>query len=224
MDKGGARFILNQMALPGELVHTGSRPTNSQEHKHPKMIRRTAESRIRYGVFDLETQRFAQEVGGWHMAHKMRVSCGVVYDSLDDTFAVYMEDQVVQLIEHLRKVDLVVGFNSKRFDYKVLSAYSRFDFEQLNSLDLLEAVHRTLGFRLSLDHLAQQTLNAKKSGSGLDALKWWRQGRIDKIIAYCRKDVEITRDLYRFARDNKYLVYSAKDGKQFRVPMTKMHP
>ena len=158
------------------------------------------------------------------MAHKMRVSCGVLYDALDDTYAVYLEDQMPQLIGHLQQLDLVVGFNSKGFDYKVLSAYSRLDFERLASLDLLEVVYGTLGFRLSLDHLAEQTLNTKKSGSGLDALKWWQQGRIDKIIAYCRKDVTLTRDLYRFAKDKGYLIYRQKDGARFRIPMTNMHP
>lgn len=169
--------------------------------------------------FDLETQRSAQEVGGWHMAHHMMVSCGVVYDSGTDTYDVYLEDQVDMLIEHLKRFDAVVGFNSKRFDYKVLSGYRDFNFATLPSIDLLELVHRQLGFRLSLDQLAEQTLGLNKSGSGLDALEWWKQGEIHKIIDYCKKDVRITLDLFLHLRNKGYLIYRQKDGEQFRVPI-----
>lgn len=217
MDKAGAHFMLKQIAKPGITT------SNTLAPKPESRIAETPPCRpsdLGYGVFDLETQRSAKEVGGWHMAHRMKVSCGVVYDSRDDTYSVYLEDQLEQLIEHLKALDLVVGFNSKRFDYQVLSGYTDYDFNRLPSLDLLELVHKQLGFRLSLDHLAQETLNAKKSGSGLDALAWWQQGEIDKITAYCRKDVKITRDLYRFARDEGYLIYRQKEGDRFRVPLT----
>ena len=174
----------------------------------------------RYGVFDLETQRSASEVGGWHLAHRMKISCAVVYDSGDDTYSVYHESDVPKLIEHLRQLELVVGFNSKRFDYRVLSGYSDFPFERLPGLDLLEKIHKQLGFRLSLNHLAKQTLQVEKAGSGLDALRWWQQGRLDKIIEYCQMDVKITRDLFLFARDEGYLIYRQKSGDRLRVPIS----
>jgi DEAD/DEAH box helicase domain-containing protein len=174
---------------------------------------------LRYGVFDLETQRSALEVGGWHMAHQMRMSCGVVYDSFDDTYCVYLENEVDALIDHLRRFDRVVGYNIGRFDYKVLSAYSDFDFSRLPSLDLLTLIYDRLGFRLSLDHMAEATLGVKKTGSGLDALRWWKEGRMEEIICYCRSDVRITGDLYRFAGEHGYLIYREREGMRFRVPL-----
>lgn len=219
MDKIGAVTLIEKMLQSSTPRKKGNarRPMVLSEHQ-PRPI---AELRtdLRYGVFDLETQRSAQEVGGWHNAHRMKVSCGVVYDSLQGTYSVYLEDQVEDLIAHLSQVDQVVGFNSKRFDYHVLSGYSDYDFTTLPSVDLLELVHRQLGFRLSLDHLAEQTLQVKKSGSGLDALRWWQAGEMEKIIDYCRKDVEITRDLFLFARDKGYLIYQQKSGDRFRVPL-----
>jgi DEAD/DEAH box helicase domain-containing protein len=100
----------------------------------------------------------------------------------------------------------------------VLSRYSDFDFKTLHSLDILEVVHKYLGFRLSLDHLAQATLSAKKTADGLQALEWWRQGRIKEILAYCRADVEITKDLYGFGRENGYLLFNSKTG-TMRIPV-----
>jgi DEAD/DEAH box helicase domain-containing protein len=174
---------------------------------------------IRYGVFDLETQRSAQEVGGWHRADLMKVSCGVVYDSGEDQYYEYLEDQVPELIEHLKALDCVIGFNSKRFDYKVLTGYTDFDFKRLPSLDILEEVHHHLGYRLSLDHLARVTLGAQKSADGLQALKWWKQKRMRELLDYCRQDVIITRDIFLYGRDNGYLLFNNKAGNTVRVPV-----
>jgi DEAD/DEAH box helicase domain-containing protein len=120
---------------------------------------------------------------------------------------------------HLKRFDLVVGFNSLGFDYQVLSGYGFSDLDRLPSLDLLNEVYQSLGFRLSLDHLARQTLNIQKSGTGLDALEWWRQGRIDTLVKYCRMDVQITRDLFLFARQHGYLFYADRNGEKLRVPL-----
>ena len=123
------------------------------------------------------------------------------------------------LITHLQQLDLVVGFNSRRFDYRVLSGYSSSDFNRLPTLDLLEEVSAHLGYRLSLDRLARHTLGAGKSADGLQALQWYKEGKIDLIAKYCRKDVEITRDLLHFALDRGYLLFQNKAGKVVRLPL-----
>ncbi len=174
---------------------------------------------IHFGVFDIETQRSAQEVGGWHRADLMGISCAVLYDSKKDTFFEFLEDQVPMLIEHMRSLDLIVGFNIKRFDYHVLDGYSEFDFRKLPTLDILEEIHKHLGYRLSLDHLARVNLKIKKSADGLQALRWWKQGRISEIIDYCKHDVAITRDLFILGKKNKYLLFNNKAGNTVRIPV-----
>ena len=149
----------------------------------------------------------------------MRMSCGIVYDSSRDAFIEFLEDQVDELIEVLSSFDMVIGFNIKRFDYKVLQGYSNFDFRKIHTLDMLEEIHRVLGYRLSLDHLAQTTLKARKSANGLLALKWWKQGEIQKIIDYCRQDVALSRDLYLFGREKGHLLFKNKAKKVVRVPV-----
>jgi DEAD/DEAH box helicase domain-containing protein len=172
-----------------------------------------------YGVLDIETRRSAQEVGGWNKAERMGVSCAVLYDSQSDQFHTFSQDQIPQLCHHLQTLDLVIGFNIIRFDYKVLSGLSDFDFNALPTLDLLMKVHEILGYRLSLDHLAQQTLGCQKSADGLAALEWWKQGRLDKIIEYCTQDVRVTRDLYLFGIANRHLIFKNKAGHQVRIPV-----
>jgi DEAD/DEAH box helicase domain-containing protein len=175
---------------------------------------------LKYGVLDIETRRSAQEVGGWNKAQRMGVSCAVLYDSTTDEFYTYLQEDVKTLCRHLQRLDLIIGFNIVRFDYKVLSGLSSFDFHGLPTLDLLMKVHEILGYRLSLDHLAQQTLGCKKSADGLMALEWWTQGKMEKIIEYCTQDVRVTRDLYRFGCENHYLLFKNKAGHQVRVPVT----
>jgi DEAD/DEAH box helicase domain-containing protein len=230
IDKAAAVFLLEKMRAlqpAGEMVATGSAAAREDipsipaspglapriRHRH-RLVRRPP---LHYCVFDLETQRSAQEVGGWHRSDRMGISCGVVYDSRRDDYHTYLSHQVPELIAHLRRVDRVIGFNVKRFDYTVLSGYSSFDFGGLDTLDLLESIYRRLGFRLSLDHLAEATLNTRKSGDGLQALRWWKEGRIDEIVAYCRKDVEITKALYGYGRKNGFLLYHNKAGQTVRV-------
>ena len=74
-------------------------------------------------VFDLETQRSAQDVGGWENIDEMKVSVGVIWDSVEQRFFEYYEDQVTDLITHLKRGPTVIGYNHLGFDYRVLSGY-----------------------------------------------------------------------------------------------------
>lgn len=172
-----------------------------------------------YGVFDLETQKSAQEVGGWHRADRMRISVAVLYEARSQRFTTFTEDSATTLIERLFALDLVVGFNNKRFDNKVLSAYTDRDLGLLPSLDLLEVISEQLGYRLSLQRLAEKTLRVNKTGDGLEALRWFRQGEMSKLAEYCRADVEITRDLFLFGLRQRHLLFRNKAGQEVRLPV-----
>ena len=87
------------------------------------------------------------------------------------------------------------------------------------TLDLLEEVHRELGRRLGLDHLARTTLGSGKSADGLTCLQWVRQGRLDLVESYCRHDVEVLRDLYLFGRREGYVLYRDRQERALRLPV-----
>lgn len=173
----------------------------------------------RYGVFDVETQRSAADVGGWHRADRMGVSVAILYDSMSDSFKTYLENDIPELIRDLQTFELVVGFNNKRFDNRVLSAYSVFNLTSLPTLDIMEVITNRLGYRLSLENLAEYTLGVKKSANGLMALQWYKEGRFEEIINYCRQDVKITRDLFLFGLKNRYLLFQNKAGSIVRLPV-----
>ena len=88
--------------------------------------------------FDLETQKSADEVGGWDKIRLMRMSVGVTYSTARGDYKIYGEKQVNELMEELRRADLVVGFNVLRFDYEVLQGHNVFfDYQQIPTLDWL---------------------------------------------------------------------------------------
>jgi DEAD/DEAH box helicase domain-containing protein len=176
-------------------------------------------ARHRILFMDIETQRGAEEVGGWHNKHLMRVAAAVVYDSMEGAYTVFEEDRVHELIEKLKTGEVVVGFNIADFDYQVLKGYTSFRLHQLRTFDILQEVSRQLGYRLSLGHLAHKTLNTEKSADGLQSLQWFKEGRIDEVIAYCQKDVEITRDLFLFGMANGYLLFETRGGQLVRMPV-----
>jgi DEAD/DEAH box helicase domain-containing protein len=212
LDKGAALLILE--SLLGHIPLSQVFGNTEEVEPMPFIVEETAaaeeEKEPRVLFFDLETQKLAQEVGGWQNIHLMRVSVAVLYDSLENRFLVYDEDQIEALLEHLEKADLIVGFNVKRFDYIVLSAYTNKDLTRLPTFDILEDVFKRLGFRLSLGHLAAETLNQGKTANGLQAVEWFRQGDFQKLTDYCRQDVVATRDLFQYGLENSHLVFRQK--------------
>ncbi|MBU0509593.1 DEAD/DEAH box helicase [bacterium] len=170
-------------------------------------------------VVDLETQLSAEEVGGWDAARQMRVAVGVVWDSTDNTITTYDESKVDELIAHLKRADLIIGFNILRFDYEVLRGYTFENLRRLPTLDLLLAVQDALGRRLKLDTLVTATLGLGKTADGLQSLRWFKEGRLDLVTEYCIHDVEMTRDLLLFALQNGYLLYDRSDVGSVRIPL-----
>jgi DEAD/DEAH box helicase domain-containing protein len=168
--------------------------------------------------FDLETQRSAEDVGGWHNAHRMRVAVAAIYDSAAGRYETFDEAHVPELLARLAAADLVVGFNVRRFDYAVLRGYPSADPAALPTFDLLDDLHRRIGFRLPLGHLAEETLGIAKSGDGLQSLAWWRAGEVARVADYCRRDVEILRALFEHALAHGHLRFRTRDGRLVRLP------
>jgi DEAD/DEAH box helicase domain-containing protein len=175
--------------------------------RSPEQVRRHREL-PRTVLFDVETLRSATEVGGFGNCHRMGVAIAVACFLEEGNFAAYGERQVHELAAALRQATLVVGFNVKRFDFGVLAGYTGEDYcRTLPTLDLLEDVHLRLGFRVAMGRLALDTLGLGKSADGLQSLEWVKQGRLDLVEDYCRRDVEILRDLYLHGRREGCLFY-----------------
>ena len=170
--------------------------------------------------FDLETQKSADEVGGWGNIAKMGMSVGVTCSSASGEYKIYGERQVDDLIAELQRADLIVGFNNLRFDYEVLHGYTSLDLTQLPTLDMLVELQKTLNHRLSLDSIATATFGVEKTAEGLQAIRWFKDGRLVEIAEYCCYDVKITRLVHEYGRQHRQLHYSNRFGKKMTVPVS----
>lgn len=170
--------------------------------------------------FDLETQKSADEVGGWNNIRDMRMSVGVTYSTVRGEYKIYGEQQVDDLVNELMRADLVVGFNNLRFDYEVLHGYTVFDLRQVPTLDMLVELQKTINHRLSLDAIATTTLGVEKTAEGLQAIEWFRAGKLMDIAEYCCYDVKITKLVHEFGNANKQLFYKNRFGTKMTVQVS----
>jgi DEAD/DEAH box helicase domain-containing protein len=170
--------------------------------------------------FDLETQKSAEEVGGWNNIGRMGMSVGVTYSSARGDYRIYDEKHIDDLVRELQRADLVVGFNNLRFDYEVLHRYTPLDLRQLPTLDMLVELEKTLQHRLSLDSIATATFGVEKTAEGMQAIQWYKEGKLLEIAEYCCYDVKITRMVHEFGVQNHQLHYTNRFGKKLSVPVS----
>lgn len=166
-------------------------------------------------VLDLETKKSFAEVGGQHNRHLLGVSIVGVYSYSRDLYRAFKEEEFPELLELFKNTGLVVGFNSKSFDFAVLQPYFKdFDLSSLNHLDILEEIVYALGHRLKLESVAQTTLGYGKSGAGLDAIHYFKTNDWTNLIKYCLDDVKVTREVYEYGLNHGYIWYSNAGQKE----------
>lgn len=160
-------------------------------------------------VFDIETRDSFQEVGSNNPAD-LSVSVVGVYEYESDSYSTFLAEELSQLWPIFENADMLITFNGEHFDIPLLNKYYSGDLFKIKSLDLLKEVQKSAGRRMKLDQIAEGTLGVRKSGDGMDAIRWWRSGEIEKIKKYCLNDVRITKDVYEYALKNRKLFF--KEG------------
>ena len=170
--------------------------------------------------FDLETQKSANDVGGWGNKDQMGMSIGVTYSTALGEYKIFGEQQVQGLIDQLMKADLVIGFNHIHFDYEVLMGYTILQLkEQIPSLDLMIDLEEFIGHRPKLDAVAAASLGTGKTAVGTDAIKWWREGRIRDIAEYCCYDVKVTKLVHEYGIEHGFVKYQGRSNQHVEVPV-----
>lgn len=164
-------------------------------------------------VFDIETKNTFQEAGSNDPAD-LDISVVCVYDYATDQYNSYLEKDFKNLWPIIEKADMLIGYNSEHFDTPLLNKYYPGDLTKIKSLDIMKEIKNSLGRRIKLDTIAEATLGKKKIGHGLEAITWWKNGEVDKIIKYCLEDVKITKEVYEYALKNNSLKY--KDGNELK--------
>jgi len=185
-------------------------------------------------VFDVETQRLSDELpGGWNDLHEMGVACCVAYSPDEDRFWVFgdTDEDESRLRELLLGAERLTGFNIWGFDIPVVFRCSRQEWlgakkpphvVELQRVlrpkvdDLLRRIRIGLGEDpdapgpkqkgWKLDDVARATLGGPgKTGNGVQAVEFYKQGRWADLVGYCLNDTSLTSDLSYFAERYGYL-------------------
>ncbi len=171
-------------------------------------------------VLDLETQKSFREVGKANL-EKLKISVAGLYDYRAGQFFAYEEKEMMQVEKRLQEVDLLIGFNIRRFDLPVLAPYLFRSVEDLPVLDLLEDIEKFRGHRASLESIAAPTLKQHKSGTGAEALDLFKENRMDELKRYCLEDVRLTKEIYEYGcREGKVFFTSTWDYKTYEIPVS----
>jgi DEAD/DEAH box helicase domain-containing protein len=157
-------------------------------------------------IFDIETANTFAEAGSSD-AVDLDLSVVCIYDTETKQYSSYFKEDLKNLWPILEKADLLIGYNSDHFDIPLLNKYYSGDLTKIKSLDLLKEIKESLGRRLKLDTIAEATLGINKSGHGLEAVTWWKQGKFEEVKKYCLDDVRITKEVYEYALKNGVLKF-----------------
>ena len=165
--------------------------------------------KLNYVIFDLETQNIFEEVGS-NNAADLDISVATFYESNTDTYTTVHIDNLQEVWPIIERADALVTYNGEHFDIPLLDKYYPGDLTQIKSIDMLVSIRDSLGRRLRLDSVASATVGAKKSADGLQAVRWWREGKIKEIMKYCEQDVKVTKKVFDYALKHGHVKF--KDG------------
>lgn len=167
-------------------------------------------------VLDIETRNTFQDVGGY-FPEKLDVSVVVAYFYAQQEYVAYEAEELSQLFQRLEQNGRIIGYNSIGFDIPVLNKYYVGDLFHIPQLDMLAKIHESLGYRIKLDDVASATIGTKKSAHGLQAVQWWKEGKIQEIKDYCQQDVLVTKEVYEFGAKNGYILFDDRMGERRQV-------
>ncbi len=157
-------------------------------------------------VLDIET------FGDIRNYNTLKVTVVSIYEYETDSYRSFDEHQIGDLWPILEKAERIIGYNSEHFDLPILNKQYAGDLSQFSHLDLLKVIKESSGKRYKLNDIARATLQIEKSADGLQAVEWYKEGKIDQIKKYCEQDVKVTKEVYEFGKKNKMLYYPTLTG------------
>jgi len=168
-------------------------------------------------VLDLETQKLFSEIDRGKR-HLLRVSVVGVYDYGQKNYFIFEEKEISKLEPFLQQASFLIGFNIREFDLAVLKPYLISSLDHIPIIDLLEEIEQVRGHKVSLQSVAQATLKEGKSGSGLEAVQLFKEGRMEELKRYCLDDVRITKEVYEYGkREGKVYFFSNRDWQTHEI-------
>lgn len=195
-------------------------------------------------VFDAEIKKRIEDCSkGWDSHDEMGVSVLVIFDYATMRYRVFDDKNAAEAVAILSTYDLVVGFNTVRFDWKLIKATwpGLFPVKVANvrdgitvqsdgrisrDFDILREIWISLGLNpdkfeprthggYKLDDVAWDTIQMRKTANGALAPMMFQDGRYADLVDYCLEDVRIEKTLFEFAANHGFVV---RNGRCIQLP------
>lgn len=197
-------------------------------------------------VYDVEIANPIETIEGkWGNFEGMGFASAVVYSYDKDRYYFFLHLKgLTKLTEFLHK-NRVITFNGIRFDSKIMLGKNRKIFSNKKLAGLFVAGKGTIWeeydifvqclksvFKLkndiiaykrispgglALNNIAKATINMEKSGNGANAPILYQQKKYDDLLSYNLQDVRLTRKLYDFIAENRF-IYNKNRKDKIRIP------
>jgi len=185
-------------------------------------------------IFDIETKKIFDDIDGRDPAD-LGVSIVSVYcRQLDDNFreingemSSFWESDLPKMWPLFTNADRIIGYNSLNFDVPALYPLCPYNFKKLSHFDILDKIKQILGFRISLDAVAKETVGHTKTDVGINAVLNWLKGTpesLQKLKDYCEADVLVTRDVYDYGLHHRELKFKDKWNTLRIIPVDFSYP
>lgn len=161
-------------------------------------------------ILDVETKYTFRDFDD---PRKLGISIAVLYDYADNQPKTFFEKDLGKLFSIIENTSYVIGYNVKSFDMNVLQGYYPGNIEHFTVFDMLDDIREKIGRRLALNDLISATLNKKKSGHGLMAIDYFKEGKFEELKNYCTDDVMYTKELFEYGVKNGVVSYLDDKGK-----------
>lgn len=161
-------------------------------------------------VLDLETKHTFREFSD---PKKLGVTVVAVYDYGQQKGEIFTEKELNKLFTLLEHASYIIGYNVKSFDIAVLQGYYPGDVSHFMAFDILEDIREKIGRRLALNDVISATLGKKKTGHGLQAIDFFKQGKWDELKKYCMDDTMLTKELFEYGIKTGEINYLNERGK-----------
>lgn len=142
---------------------------------------------------------------GWGDFPGMGISVIVAYDMATHKTHIYLRDNLDDFRELCSRREYIIGYNSKNFDDKLLEANNLYI---QTTYDLYREIKKASGSKkrsggYSLNNVAKVNDIGSKTEVGDEAPKLWQRKEVGRLINYCIRDVELTRDLFYLGLDGR---------------------
>lgn len=161
-------------------------------------------------VLDIETKYTFRE---FNDPRRLGITVAVVYDYTDNKGKVFFEKDIHKLYPIIENASYIIGYNVKSFDMNVLQGYYPGNVEHFAVFDIMDDIREKIGRRLALNDLIFATLGKKKTGHGLMAIEYAKEGKWDELRQYCLDDVMLTKEIFEYGIQTGEVMYLNETGK-----------